>query len=355
MGKRETARTEAMKVLVTGGGGFVGKAVVRQLVARGWSVRSFSRSRYDELASLGVEQRTGDIADSDAVQRAVEGCSCVVHTAAIAGVWGNAETFHRTNVLGTAHVLEACRHFSVRQLVYTSTPSVVHQGADIEGGDETLPYATEPQSHYQRTKIAAEKMVRAAEDLDTVSLRPHLIWGPGDPHLVPRIRARVRAGRIALPGGGQKLVDTTFIENAASAHLAAIDTLISNPQSVRGRAFFITNGQPVELAWIISEILRATGRQARVASIPVGLARLAGHLLEGAYRTFGIEREPPLTRFVAHQLSSAHWYDLTSAQELLGYRPEMSLEQGLEILRKAWASETEEKTPGAPRPAAPTL
>ncbi len=188
-----------MKALVTGGGGFLGKAIVKLLLARGDQVRSFSRNTYPALAELGVEQQSGEIGDAAAVVRAVEGCDIVFHVAAKAGVWGPYEEFYRANVLGTRNVIEACRQHGIRRLVYTSSPSVVFDGTDMEGVDESVPYPEHFEAFYPQTKAEAEQLVLQANDdtLATVALRPHLIWGPEDNHLVPRILERGARGRLA--------------------------------------------------------------------------------------------------------------------------------------------------------------
>ena len=189
-----------MTILVTGGGGFLGEAVVRQLLSREDRVRSFSRGAYPNLAADGVEIHRGDLSDRNAVHEAVAGCTAVIHVAAKPGIWGSRRSFWRTNVLGTRHVLEACRRHGVNRLVYTSSPSVVHSSGHSEGADESLPYPTRHLAHYPDTKAQAERMVLAANgpDLSTVALRPHLVWGPGDNHLLPRLVARAKVGRLAL-------------------------------------------------------------------------------------------------------------------------------------------------------------
>ncbi len=329
-----------MRVLVTGAGGFLGGAIARALVARGDAVRSFSRGRYSELEALGVEHARGDLADRNAVRRAAKGCDAIVHTAAKAGVWGDPREYHRANVIGTESVLAACRAAGVSRLVYTSTPSVVHQGGSIEGGDESLPYTTHASTDYQATKTQAERSALASQsrELSVVALRPHLIWGPGDPHLVPRIVARGRRGRIALPGGGTQRVDTVYVDNAADAHLAALDRLADPSAACAGRAYFITNGEPLPLREIVLGILRAAGIEARVVPIPRPLAYAAGAALEVAFRVARSEREPPLTRFVAEQLSTAHWFDIGAARRELGWSPRVSIAEGLDRLRASFAA-----------------
>ena len=336
-----------MKALVTGGGGFLGGAIVRFLRQRGDEVRSFARGAYPALEEAGVEVRRGNLADAAAVSRAVQGMDVVFHVAGLPGVWGPYEDYHRANVTGTEHVLAACRRHEVRRLVFTSTPSVVHGGRDIEGGDESLPYAATFSTHYPRTKAVAERMVLAAdgERLSTVALRPHLVWGPGDNHLVPRIVARGRAGRLRLIGDRPNLVDTVYVDNAAEAHLAAADRLAPGTPCA-GKAYFISNGEPLPLAELTNGILAAAGLPPVTKRIPVPIAVALGGLAELVYGVLRIRSEPPLTRFVARQLSTAHWFDISAARRDLGYQPRVSIEEGLRRLAAAFST----RTPGTTSP-----
>ena len=329
-----------MRVLVTGGGGFLGGAIVRRLVARGDRVRSFARGEYPELEKLGVEVRRGDLCDADAVAAATLGCERVFHVAAMPGVWGAYKKYYRTNVVGTDNVLAACRAQGVERLVYTSTPSVVHAGGDIEGGDESLPYATQYSAHYPRTKAVAERRVLEANDgnLSTVALRPHLIWGPGDNHLIPRILARGRAGRLRLIGNRPNLIDTVYIDNAADAHILAADRLEPSA-ACAGNAYFISNGQPVTLAEITNGILAAAGLPPVTRRISAPLAYAIGALAELAYGLLRIRKEPPLTRFLARQLSTAHWFEIGAARRDLGYEPAVSIGEGLRRLAESLCAE----------------
>jgi nucleoside-diphosphate-sugar epimerase len=328
-----------VRALVTGGGGFLGKAIVTRLIERGWSVVTFQRGRYPELERLGAEQHRGDLAQEAAVHDAAAGCDAVFHVAALAVLWGAARDFHRSNVLGTRHVLSACRRHGIRKLVYTSTPAVVHVGDHLEGIDESAPYATRFDSHYPRTKAAAEQEVLAANDAEllTVALRPHLIWGPDDTQLVPRIVERARQGELRLVGDGSKLVDTVYIDNAVHAHLLACDRL-SPGASCAGRAYFITNGEPLPLRTIINRILEAAGEPPVERSIPFGVAWAAGAMLETAHRLLPLGGEPRMTRMMARHLATAHWYDISAARRDLGYEPIVSMDEGFERLR-AWFGE----------------
>ena len=313
---------------------------MRRLVARGDQVRSFARGEYPKLVKLGVEVRRGDLCDSEAVAAAIQGCERVFHVAALPGVWGAYKDYYRTNVVGTDNVLAACRAQGVKRLVYTSTPSVVHAGGDIEGGDESLPYATKFSAHYPRTKAIAEQSVLRAngEKLCTVALRPHLIWGPGDNHLTPRILARGRANRLRLIGKRPNLIDTVYIDNAADAHILAADRLAPGA-ACAGKTYFISNGEPMPLAEITNGILAAAGLPPVTRRIPAPLAYAVGALAELVYGLLRITKEPPLTRFVARQLSTAHWFEIGAARRDLGYEPTVSIGEGLRRLAEALCSD----------------
>ncbi len=326
-----------MKVLVTGGGGFLGGAVVRRLRQRGHGVRSLTRSAYPWLDELGVEQVFADLADAGAVAKAVAGTDVVVHTAAKAGVWGRHADFVATNVTGTANVIAACKSNGVRRLVYTSTPSVVHGGGDLEGADESVPYPRHFDAAYPETKAAAERAVLAANgpDLATVALRPHLIWGPGDPHLIPRVITRAKAGKLRRIGARPVKVDVTYVDNAADAHVLAVEKLDVGTAPA-GKAYFVSNGEPVELWEFLDRVLAAAGLPPVARTVSAWKARLAGRALERAYRLFRLPGEPPMTRFVAAQLSTSHWYDITAVKRDLGYEPAVSVEDGLKRLAEAF-------------------
>jgi 2-alkyl-3-oxoalkanoate reductase len=322
-----------MTILVTGGGGFLGGAVVRLLLARGDRVRTLNRGAYPWLTELGVEQELGDLADATAAARAVAGVDAVIHTAAKAGVWGRWDDYFSTNVVGTENLLAACRSHAVTRFVYTSTPSVVHTGGDIENGDESLSYGTHFLSHYAHSKCRAEQKVLSAngEALLTVALRPHLIWGPGDPHLVPRVLARGRAGKLRRVGRRPVTVDATYIDNAATAHVNALDALQLGA-ACAGRAYFITNGEPVVLWDFLNRILAEAGLPRVTRSVPVWLAGLAGRLAERWYQVLRLAGEPAMTRFVANQLSTSHWFNIGAARRDLGYHPAVTMEEGLRRL-----------------------
>ncbi len=325
-----------MRSLVTGGGGFLGGAIVRRLVAGGDAVVALQRRRTPELEALGVECCRGDIADPGVVDRAVEGCDRVFHVAAKVEMWGPREPFVRANIVGSSNIIDAVRRHGVGRLVFTSSPSVVHGGAGIEGADESLPYPDRYAAHYPETKAESERMVLFANgpELSTVALRPHLIWGPGDTNLVPRIVERARSGRLRLVGDGSNLVDTVYIDNAVDAHLSAAERLEPGA-ACAGRAYFITNDDPRPIREIINGFVTAAGLPPVERSVRVGAAVAAGHLFETLHRFFPSPSGPRMTPFLARNLATAHWYDISAAKRDLGYTPRVGIDEGMNRLR-AW-------------------
>ncbi|MBW2607275.1 MAG: NAD-dependent epimerase/dehydratase family protein [Deltaproteobacteria bacterium] len=325
-------------ILVTGGGGFLGKAIVKRLVEAGENVRSFSRSFYSELKSMGVDQIQGDIGDNSAVIKACNGIQTVFHVAAKPGVWGNYKDYYKTNVTGTKNVIEGCNIHSISKLVYTSSPSVVFNGMDMEGVDESVPYPDRFHAHYPKTKAIAEQLVvKASSDkLKTIILRPHLIWGPGDNHLIPRIIAKSK--RLKRIGSGKNLVDTIYIANAADAHILAAENLFKIPE-ISGNIYFISQGEPVPLWDMINAILKASGLGPVKGSISKQTAWLVGAAFEFFYKILKIKKEPPMTRFVANELATSHWFDISAAKRDLGYSPRVSMEEGLRLLED-WLKKT---------------
>jgi nucleoside-diphosphate-sugar epimerase len=326
-----------MNALVTGGGGFLGLAIVRRLLATGAQVRSFSRHAQPALNQLGVEQHQGDLANASAVAAALAGCDVVFHVAAKAGLWGPYADYHRANVIGTENVVAACRQHGVARLVYTSSPSVVFDGRDMAGVDESVPYPRHFEAHYPRTKALAEQLVRQANDhqLATVALRPHLIWGPGDNHLLPRLVARARAGQLRRIGRERKLIDTVYIDNAAEAHVLAAERLAPG-SPVAGMVYFISQGEPWEIWELINRLLAAAGAPPVQRTIPTRLALLLAWGCETVHRLARRPGEPRLTRFVVKELCTSHWFDLTAARRDLGYAPAVTIAEGLRRLEQHW-------------------
>ncbi|MEW6079144.1 MAG: NAD-dependent epimerase/dehydratase family protein [Thermodesulfobacteriota bacterium] len=326
--------TNPKKILVTGGGGFLGSAIVRRLVVRGDRVTTLSRSSYAGLESMDVRQIRADISDANAVILACRGMDMVIHTAAKPGVWGSYDEYYRPNVMGTENIVAACRHHHIPVLIHTSSPSVVFTGGDMEGVDETVPYPETFPTHYTKTKAMAEKMVVSAarqKDITAVVLRPHLIWGPGDPHLVPRVLARAK--KLVKVGNRNNLVDTIYIEDAAAAHILAADRLAANP-SLSGRIYFISQDEPIPMWDMINGILKAGGLPPITRTLPAGMVWGIGAVLEASYKMMGIKQEPPMTRFVARELATAHWFNISAAKRDLGYQPRYTIQQGLDQLAR---------------------
>jgi nucleoside-diphosphate-sugar epimerase len=329
-----------MNSLVTGGGGFLGGYIVKALLARGDCVRSYGRGDYPDLVAQGVDVVRGDIRDNDSLARACAGMECVFHAAAFPGIGMDRELFRTVNQVGTELLLANCRRQGVRRFVYTSSPSVVFGGRDQCGVDESAPYdfawMRRSRAYYSETKACAEQAVLAAnsDGLRTCALRPHLIWGPGDTHLIPRLITRARSGRLRRVGNGTNLVDITYVENAADAQLLAADALAGETASAAGKAYFISQGQPVSCWQWIDEILTLANVPPVGKTISRDAARRVGAAFEAFWNLVGLNREPPMTRFLAAQLATSHWFDISAARRDLGYQPRISTAEGMTRLGK---------------------
>ncbi len=330
-----------MRVLVTGCGGFLGSEIVRQLIERGDTVVGAARGDYPDLRSIGMTLHRGDLKSTDFISSVVRDVDAVVHTAAKAGVWGEWGDYYAINKTATDSIIAACHASSIKTLVYTSSPSVTFAGEDQSGVDESVPYATQWLCHYPHTKALAEQAVLAANELGrlhTVALRPHLIWGEHDPHILPRVIDKARRGRLRIVGDGKNRVDTVHVINAASAHLDALDALTRDPGRSSGRAYFITQDEPVDCWQWIGDVCEIGGVPRPRKHLSFHAAHRIGGMLETVYRLIGKESEPPLTRFVAAQLAKDHYFDISQAKDRLGYRPRITMQQGLQRLRDAWTS-----------------
>ncbi len=338
-----------MHALVTGGGGFLGRYIVEALRARGDRVRSFGRGAYPELEAAGVEVVRGDLRDSASLLAACRDVECVFHAAAVPGIAVNRDMFDAVNRVGTEMLLAAAWRSGVQRFVYTSSPSVVFAGEDQCGVDESAPYdfgwMEEHCAYYSFTKAAAELAVLAAHcaAFRTCALRPHLIWGPRDTHLIPRLLSRARAGRLRRVGDGANLVDITYVENAAAAHVQAADALANDAAegttakapSPGGKAYFISQGEPVKCWQWIDEILALVDLPPVTKSISATAAKRFGAVCESVYRLLRLHGEPPMTRFLAAQLSTSHWFDISAAKREFGYEPRVSTAEGMQRLG-AW-------------------
>lgn len=321
-----------MKILVTGGGGFLGLYIVEQLIAAGQTVRVFCRGEYPRLKELNVETVQGDIRDAAAVQRACEGIETVYHSAAVSGIWGSWDFFYGINTQGTLNLLDACRTQGVSKLIYTSSPSVVYDGSAHENADENLSYSDRYLCHYPHTKMLAEKAVLKANGTDglaTVALRPHLIWGPRDNHLIPRLVQRAKSGRLRQVGDGSNLVSMSYVENTAAAHLQAASRL-SLDSPMAGQAYFINEPEPVLLWEWINQLLTAADLPPVQKQISEKSAKRIGSVMEFVYRLLRLPGEPPMTQFLAAQLSSSHYYDMSRARQDFGYDPLIGFEEAMQ-------------------------
>ncbi len=325
-------------VFITGASGFIGGKLAERLLAEGRPVRVLARRPLPELEKLGAEVVRGDLHDVAVLRRACAGVGTVFHVAGRVGVWGPESDFHRVNVEGTAQVIAACQAAGVPRLVHTSSPSVVFNGGDLAGVDESAPLCTQAPCAYPTSKAAAERLVRAAnaDTLATVSLRPHLVWGPGDRNVVPRVLALARKGRLKIVGAGRNLVDCTHITNVIDAHVLAEAALMPGNLlgyqtpggDPRGRAYFITNGEPVVLWDWINELLRGVGAPEITRRVSLATAYRAGAVLETVWRVLPLKGDPPMTRFVAKELATDHWFKIDAARRDLGYVPRVSMAQG---------------------------
>lgn len=323
-----------MRILVTGGGGFLGTHLIYELLKNSkYIVTNFSRHTYPHLEDLGVPTIRGDLSKREDVERALDqGFDAIFHVAALAGVWGKYDDFYSVNFLGTKNLLEVARDKGITRFVYTSSPSVVFGKGDLTGADESLPYPEEHFTPYAETKMMAEKLVLEMNDgksFMTCAIRPHLIWGPGDPHLFPRVIQKGREGKLRIVGDGENLVDIIYVENAALAHVQAFEHL-SSGSPVCGQAYFVGQERPVKLWNFINEVLGLVKVEPVMRSIDLKTAYRLGYFLEFLFRLFGIKKpEPPMTRFVALNLAKSHYFSHAKAIKDFGYHPKVSIEEGL--------------------------
>jgi nucleoside-diphosphate-sugar epimerase len=326
-----------MKVLVTGAGSLLLGGIAQQLASRGDEVVCFQR-RENETTQSNITTFAGDIRDRGAASEAASGCDAIIHGAARVGVMGSWEDFYSTNVDGTTNVLRAAEEHHITRLVYVSTPSVAHVGRSIEGDVATPATTGRKRTFYAESKAIAEILALQANsaELGVVALRPHLVWGPGDTQLVGRIVDRARQGRLVMVGSGNALVDSTYIDNAISAHIAALDAIAPGARC-SGKAYVISNGEPRTVNELMSRICLAAGVEFSPKHVPAVIARSIGSVVERIWPLIRKD-EPPITRFVAEQLGTAHWFDQRPAQEDLNWKPQVSLDEGFARLAK-WFQE----------------
>jgi nucleoside-diphosphate-sugar epimerase len=323
-----------MKILVTGGGGFMGMALIKRLIAGGHRVTSFSRREYPLHWALGINSIQADIRDQAALERACKGKDVVFHLAAKVGIWGDYDDYQSTNVTGTFNVIKACRKQGVGRIVFTSSSSVVFDGSDLEGIDESYPYPDKHGSHYASTKAMAERLIIEANSpqLKTISLRPHLVWGPYDAHLIPGILRRAGSGKLRRIGDQEYFIDTTYIDNMIDALVLAADALETNPEAA-GKILFITNGEPARVWDFVNSIIQIAGHPPVQKKIPEKAAFFAAGVAEWFHRVFNIKSEPFMTRHAIKEICTNHWFDISKAREILGYHPRVSYAEGFKHLK----------------------
>jgi nucleoside-diphosphate-sugar epimerase len=323
-----------MNVLVTGGGGFMGMALIKRLIKEGHKVTSFSRREYPLHWALGISSIQADIRDYDAVEKACEDRDVVFHIAAKVGIWGEYDSYYSINVTGTRNVIEACRKQGVGRVVFTSSSSVVFDGSDLYGIDETYPYPAKYHSHYSATKAMAEQLIIESNSvsLKTISLRPHLVWGPYDAHLIPGILKRASSGKLRRIGDKEHFIDTTYIDNMVDALLLAAESLQTEPEAA-GRNFFITNGEPARVWDFVNSIIQIAGHEPVQKKIPEKVAMFAAGTSEFFHKTFRVKSEPFMTRFAIKEICTNHWFDISSARDILGYNPAVSYAEGFKNLK----------------------
>ncbi|KRE84480.1 NAD-dependent epimerase/dehydratase family protein [Arthrobacter sp. Soil764] len=322
-----------MKVLVTGASGLLGREVAGQLVRRGYDVTTFQR-RPSGVA--GVTDRCGSLTEDSAVRGAVQGAEAVIHLAAKVSFTGRPAEFDEVNVQGTRRLLLAAREAGVRDLVFVSSPSVANSGAAIAGLGAEPADPEHAHGDYSRTKAQAELLALAADAPDSrvAAVRPHVVWGPGDTQLVERVLARAARHRLPLLDAGAALIDTTYVENAAAAIVAALARM----EHIHGRALVVTNGEPRPVGELLAGICAAGGVPAPSWSVPGRVARMAGSAVEKVWLRLGKQDEPPMTRFLAEQLSTAHWFDQRETGKLLEWTPAVSIDEGLARLAAYYGS-----------------
>lgn len=333
-----------VKILITGGSGFLGKYLVKALQEAGYNdLRVFNRRNCEELRQQGIEVIQGDISDYNCVEEAIRDCKIVFHVAAKAGIWGSYKSYYQANVLGTKNVINACLKCGTQYLIYTSSPSVVFNGNSLCNVNEQVGYGSfSKMCAYAKTKALAEQYVlntNGQKTLKTVALRPHLIFGEGDNHLIPSLLRAARKGLLAQIGDGKNWVDLSYVEDVAQAHILAMKAL-EHTGNVAGKAYFISQGDPVQLwPWIENLLQRMNLSKVRV-KLPLGLAYCIGAFFEFLYKIFFIRKQPPMTRFVAKELAQSHYFDISAAKMDLHYLPKFSNEEAFEKLIESLKSKS---------------
>ncbi|PCJ18917.1 MAG: 3-beta hydroxysteroid dehydrogenase [Candidatus Cloacimonadota bacterium] len=325
-----------MKVLVTGGGGFLGSHIVKQLLQESHEVHIIARGDYPNLQKLGVICHKADLSIKESLKYPLKDIETVFHVAALAGIWGDWDDYYKSNVLGTQNLLEVCQEQGVKKFVYTSSPSVVFDGSNMENVTESVPYPNSYKTHYPKSKAMSEKMVILAnnDDFHTCSLRPHLIWGPGDNHLIPRFLKRAKVGALKIVGDGKNLVDTSYVFDCAKAHILAEKQLFKDSK-VCGECYFISQGEAVNLFDWINQFVVASNQKKVTSKVPAKVAYFIGGLMEFVYSTFNIKSEPRMTKFLASELSTSHYFDISKAKNDFNFEPKYTMQSAFDELKSS--------------------
>ena len=320
-----------MKIIVSGGTGFLGSSLAQNLSGAGHEVHTIGRKPASTTGSNKLIHHTFDLSKDTLPASLLSDTDIFFHIAAKAGVWGEYSEFYNANVVATEKILVACESANIPRLIYTSTPSVVFSGKSIVGGNESLQYGDTGFSPYAETKAIAEQKVLGAHSpgkIQTIALRPHLVWGENDPHLLPRVIARHKAGKLRIIGSGQNQVDLTHIENVTHAHICAMQKMIRN-KNLGGKPYFIGQCEPVFLWKWLNQVFQSIDLPPLTKKLSFQNAFILGASLEKIWKILRIKQEPPMTRFVACQLAHDHWFSNQAAERDLGYTPVKNMTDAL--------------------------
>jgi len=320
-----------VKIFITGASGFVGGATLKKL-SPNHQITAMSRSiesdkKIETIGGVPVRCQLGSVEMAH-----LEGCDIVIHSAAYIGPWGTLDQYWKSNVEGTAQLVEIAKKAGVKRFIHIGTEAGCFHGQPMKGIDESYPLTTNSPYYYSRTKAEAERRVIAANDsgaaFETLILRPRLIWGPGDQSVLPEIAAAVRQGKFMWIGGGEALTASSYIDNLTDAIELALE------KGEGGEAYFIVDEESHTFRELLSGMLKTQNLTVPDKSIPSWLARGMAYAMEAIWKTFNLKGAPPVTRFAAALMSVECTVESDKALQQLGYKPAVSMEQGFEALRK---------------------
>jgi nucleoside-diphosphate-sugar epimerase len=330
----KTALVTGTSALLSGATGFFGGHLAAALVARGYRVRALARPASDvsRLVALGVEIVHGDLADLDSLCRAAEGQRLVFHTAGKVSDWGARRDFFRANEGGTANVIAACQRAGVERLLHVSSLTVLGLPRDGRTVDERSPYGPHVRDAYSASKIAGEKLARAAhgvKGLTVTVVRPGVIWGPGDTTIIPRFAALLRRGVFVLTDGGQNLIGMSHVANLAAGAMLAAEI-----PAAAGQVYHLTDGEELTARDAVTALAAAIGTPPPRLSLPFWAVLGAAGVLEVAAKVAGSRQPPAMTRYGVRLVSCHCRYDLAKARRELGYAPRIGFRQGIAELAR---------------------